>query len=178
MTDSPFFTHTPSCRFFPFFNTIPGDLHAGNILVRHHGRELIFLDAGIVVELGDREADCLVDLFACIVTGDGLGAGELMLARSRSSECTDKGVGRGVHEGIRCQFTMEGGRRIGSFLLTIFFSLFLLHALHLHRCLLFRRSHVTPFHPFLQKRPSWVPWLNWSMGSWAKKKASNSAWCR
>ena len=73
-------------------NHLLGDLHAGNILVRNHGWELIFLDAGIVVELGDREADCLVDLFACIVKGDGVGAGELMLARSRSSECTDKGT--------------------------------------------------------------------------------------
>lgn len=52
--------------------------------------ELVFLDAGIVVELGPRESDCLVDLFSCIVKGDGPGAGRLMLDRSRQSDCSDE----------------------------------------------------------------------------------------
>jgi predicted unusual protein kinase regulating ubiquinone biosynthesis (AarF/ABC1/UbiB family) len=53
------------------------------------GYELVLIDGGIVVELGPREADCLVDLFAAIVTGDGARAGRLMLDRSRKSECAD-----------------------------------------------------------------------------------------
>ena len=43
-------------------NFVHGDLHPGNILVRHHGNDtksdslqLVFLDAGLVVQLTERD---------------------------------------------------------------------------------------------------------------------------
>jgi aarF domain-containing kinase len=51
--------------------------------------ELVFIDAGITCELEPRDAESLIDLCACIVRGDGAGAGKLMMERARLNSCTD-----------------------------------------------------------------------------------------
>ena len=64
-----------------------GDLHPGNMMIAdhtergHHGPQIIFLDAGIVSELGKADRKNFIDLFYAIAKGDGRAAGRLMIER-------------------------------------------------------------------------------------------------
>lgn len=83
------------------------DLHPGNILVRAPppsasaadggassqdgggGCVLGLVDAGLVVELDERDRRNFLHLFRAIGRGDGALAGELMLTRARKQRCAD-----------------------------------------------------------------------------------------
>ncbi|CAM9689021.1 unnamed protein product, partial [Phaeothamnion confervicola] len=81
-------------------NFMHGDLHPGNILVQQWpasdasertsaSPRLVFLDVGIVSELGPKDRRNFVDLFYAIVRGDGREAGRLMISRARDQRCKD-----------------------------------------------------------------------------------------
>jgi len=81
-------------------NFAHADMHAGNVLVRAHGEDfassvaagdfdLILLDFGLVVQLQRSDRRNFLDLFRAVVTGDGKGAGTLLLERAKKQRCDD-----------------------------------------------------------------------------------------
>lgn len=69
-------------------NFIHADLHPGNIVYapdeKSHAMQLMFIDAGLAVELQRDDRRNLVDLFKAVITNDGLAVGKLMIERSRA----------------------------------------------------------------------------------------------
>jgi len=68
-------------------NFVHGDLHPGNVLVREHtginGKpQIIFLDAGLVIKLSERDRTNFLDLFAAVAAGNGKKGAQLMIERS------------------------------------------------------------------------------------------------
>jgi len=105
-------------------NFVHGDLHPGNIFVRHDTEahkakpHLTFIDAGIVTELTQQDRRNFVDLFYAIATGQGEAAGRLMIERSRRHECQDpegfcRGISRIVEEATAGQHLRLGKIRVG-----------------------------------------------------------------
>ncbi|EOD35501.1 putative ubiquinone biosynthesis protein [Emiliania huxleyi CCMP1516] len=80
-------------------NFVHADLHPGNILVLPAGGEgggggagevrLGIIDAGLVVELTERDRRNFLSLFKAIGQGDGELAGDLMLRHAREQRCDD-----------------------------------------------------------------------------------------
>lgn len=69
-------------------NFIHADLHPGNIVYapdeKSYTMQLMFIDAGLAVELQREDRRNLVDLFKAVITNDGLAVGKLMIERSRA----------------------------------------------------------------------------------------------
>jgi aarF domain-containing kinase len=83
------------CAFFQMVlvdNFVHADLHPGNILLRSGDGSsavsersiptLVFLDAGLVVRLSEREKQNFADLFLAVALGEGSKAGELIVDRA------------------------------------------------------------------------------------------------
>lgn len=113
-------------------NFVHSDLHPGNVLVQttsnpKDGYKIVFLDAGIVTKLKDRDLQNLKDLFKAVILNDGERAGRLMVERAAYERCSQveggvdafaKGVGEMVsdfHDRRRQGLTL-GVVRIGSLL--------------------------------------------------------------
>jgi aarF domain-containing kinase len=113
-------------------NFVHSDLHPGNVLVQttsnpKDGYKIVFLDAGIVTKLKDRDLQNLKDLFKAVILNDGERAGRLMVERAAYERCSQveggvdafaKGVGEIVsdfHDRRRQGLTL-GVVRIGSLL--------------------------------------------------------------
>ena len=100
-------------------NFIHADLHPGNVIFQQqhqqqhqqhqqHGAnewQLSFIDAGLVAQLQPEDRKNFIDLFAAVVTNDGVRVGELMVERSRGGgvDCPDREgfarqIGELVHE--------------------------------------------------------------------------------
>lgn len=75
-------------------NFAHADMHSGNLLVRKRGKrdeELILLDAGLTVELGEEQRRNFVDLFVAVVEKNGEKVGKLLVERSPdASMCRDR----------------------------------------------------------------------------------------
>ena len=72
-------------------NFVHGDLHPGNLLVDDTGR-LIFLDAGICVEIPDKTHEVMVRVLRAMLENDGDAAARLLLATDRhAAEARDAG---------------------------------------------------------------------------------------
>ena len=72
-------------------NFVHGDLHPGNLLVDATGR-LIFLDAGICVEIPDKTHEVMVRVLRAMLENDGDAAARLLLATDRhAAEARDAG---------------------------------------------------------------------------------------
>jgi len=76
------------CKMLFHDNLLHGDLHPGNMLVVDAEQPRVcFLDAGIVVRLGDREHRHFVRVLAALMRHDGERAGRLLIAgRDRGGE--------------------------------------------------------------------------------------------
>lgn len=113
-------------------NFVHCDLHPGNVLVQttsypNDEYKIVFLDAGIVTKLKDRDLQNLKDLFKAVILNDGETAGRLMVERAAYERCSQveggvdafaKGVGEIVsdfHDRRRLGLTL-GVVRIGSLL--------------------------------------------------------------
>ena len=74
-------------------NFVHGDLHPGNILVRHgdnpSNSKLIFLDAGLVVELSNRDRINFLRVFKAVAERNGRLVGKLMLEQAKYENCPD-----------------------------------------------------------------------------------------
>ena len=77
-------------------NFVHGDLHPGNILVRHEGNhatddalQLVFLDAGLVVELTERDRKNFLQVFKAVAERNGRLVGQLMLEQAKYENCPD-----------------------------------------------------------------------------------------
>lgn len=77
-------------------NFVHGDLHPGNILVRHHGNDtksdsvqLVFLDAGLVVQLTERDRKNFLQVFKAVAERNGRLVGKLMLEQAKYENCPD-----------------------------------------------------------------------------------------
>jgi aarF domain-containing kinase len=74
-------------------NFVHGDLHPGNILVRHgdnpSNSKLIFLDAGLVVELTNRDRINFLRVFKAVAEKNGRLVGKLMLEQAKYENCPD-----------------------------------------------------------------------------------------
>ena len=111
-------------------NFVHADLHPGNVIVAHHGDgaplRLSFIDAGLAVELNERDRSNFKRLFLALGAGDGRRAARLMLEHATEQRCADpaafeEGVERivkGVGLGPRGAFTLDA-LRIGDVLLDL-----------------------------------------------------------
>ena len=113
-------------------NFVHADLHPGNILVGSPALgsdaplTLSFVDAGLAVELSERDRRNFALLFRALGAGDGRLAGRLMLEHATENECDDPvgfeaGVERivkGVGLGARGAFNLRA-LRIGDVLLEL-----------------------------------------------------------
>ena len=73
-------------------NFVHGDLHPGNILVRYgdnNDSNLVFLDAGLVVELTDRDRTNFLRVFKAVAEKNGRLVGQLMLEQAKYENCPD-----------------------------------------------------------------------------------------
>lgn len=96
-------------------NFVHADLHPGNILVSQDDRGhwvLGLVDAGLVVQLEERDRLNFLQLFRAIGQGDGAHAGELMLTRAREQRCSDPDAFR---EGMRELVTQARAGERGAF---------------------------------------------------------------
>ena len=113
-------------------NFVHADLHPGNILVSSSSggggasHQLGLVDAGLVVELEERDRRNFMHLFKAIAKGDGGLAGELMLTRSKEQRCADpEAFTRGMREVVASARAGERGAfnlsnvRIGDVLLEV-----------------------------------------------------------
>jgi len=74
-------------------NYIHSDLHPGNILVATKADgspRIVFLDTGMVTELTDAQWVNFVELYACVIAGDGERAADLMVERAPAQACSDR----------------------------------------------------------------------------------------
>lgn len=68
-------------------NFVHGDLHPGNVLIREdnlrNGKpQIVFLDAGLVIKLKEKDRRNFLDLFAAVAAGNGKLGAQLMIERS------------------------------------------------------------------------------------------------
>ena len=76
-------------------NFVHGDLHPGNVLVREHkginGKpQIVFLDAGLVIKLSEKDRKNFLDLFAAVAAGNGKRGAHLMIERSEATIPTEE----------------------------------------------------------------------------------------
>jgi len=63
-------------------NFVHGDIHPGNIMVSHDGKQIILLDAGIAVTCNNHDHDLVVGIVASFIRGEGRRAAKLLMEDS------------------------------------------------------------------------------------------------
>ena len=108
-------------------NYVHGDLHPGNILVQRATADkqpsLVFLDAGLVVELSERDRLNFLQVFQAVAQKDGRKVGQLMLDQARTHNCKDREAFLvGMEQVVNVVDTFSLGKiRIGSVLSDVLF---------------------------------------------------------
>jgi len=109
-------------------NFMHGDLHPGNILVVEDadGRgqaKMCFLDAGIVVELGQEDHRNMIKVLGAFIMRDGRKAGELMADQSKLGRCTPRELevfAAGMQDIVQRSIDDQFFDNIGNYTRTIF----------------------------------------------------------
>ena len=73
-------------------NFVHGDLHPGNILLQTDEKgenSLVYLDAGLVVELNGRDRKNFLNVFQAVSDRNGRRVGMLMLEQAKNHNCDD-----------------------------------------------------------------------------------------